>query len=469
MHNINTKKALRLTGHISFLLLILLSIIYYKERVVFIDTVFQFFKIVNFGKFNIEADRYSAILTQVPLLMGLKAHLSLRSLLFIYSITFTVFYYLIFILCVHVLNNIPAGMTIVFIFLLCITRSFYHISTEIHQGLVYTLLLFAVIYHPFKDNSPWIKYILIFTSIILSFFSHPVTFFIILFIFGYYLVDTLNWKNVEIYLGALILILLVLVKLLFTKSNSYESSFFSQLFNYKSFSLNPLTYISLKFLVTRSVRLYLWLFMLLTIDIVFLIKQKQVLKLRYILASFAVFLAVILITYGKGDSDVMMERAFMPLSILVALPFIKDVVLKSRDSRTSVALISLTMAVLLAGFLRLNKEGQHFRSKLGYVEQLLNRADQLQGNKFLLKNTVDVNKSILVPWSFPFTTIIVSSMEGKNKTKTIFLYNDISKYREYLTDKTDVFLGAPFWLEWKTEDLNHRYFNLPDGPYLILR
>ncbi len=92
LSSLSINRALIIIGHFSFLILFFLSIFYYKQRIVFIDTVFQFFKIVNFGQFNIEAGRYSAVFSQIPLLLGVKAHLSLRLLMLIYSISFIAIY-----------------------------------------------------------------------------------------------------------------------------------------------------------------------------------------------------------------------------------------------------------------------------------------------------------------------------------------------------------------------------------------
>jgi len=81
-------------GHLSFFILLLGAVYFYKERILFADSAFQFFKIVNFEKINIEAARYGAILPEFPLLLAMKLGIGLKMLLIIYSVSFIGLYYM---------------------------------------------------------------------------------------------------------------------------------------------------------------------------------------------------------------------------------------------------------------------------------------------------------------------------------------------------------------------------------------
>lgn len=135
-------------GHLSFMALFLASVYFYKERILFADSAFQFFKIINFEKFNVEAARYGSVLPEIPLLMAVKLGLNLKMLTIIYSVSFIGLYYLVYILCVHWLKNPKAGLAVVLTLILCISQSFFHPVTETHQSLVYSVLLFAILQYP---------------------------------------------------------------------------------------------------------------------------------------------------------------------------------------------------------------------------------------------------------------------------------------------------------------------------------
>jgi len=460
-------KILIYTGHCSFLVLLVLSIIYYKERVVFIDTIFQFFKIVNFEKFNIEAGRFSTFVSQIPLLLAIKANVGLKSLMWIYSISFIILFYGIFVLCTHTLKNTVAGITIVFIFLLCIRQSFYHSSTETHQALLYSALLFALLYYPFKEKLGFIKYVLAALTIILAFYSHPVALFTVLFVIGYYIVDKLKWRETGVYLLIVIVLLLSITKLIFTPDNSYEGNFFSELLNFDFSFRNIYNAYSTHFFLKRVDGLYFWPVVFGLITFVFLLLKKDFIKVVYFSLAVTGFLLITIITYNKGDSDVMMERAFMPLSIFIIIPFLNGVVINIKNNVRTIAIMFIVTA-LISGIIRINREGQRYHQRYTFVEELVKKARENPGRKYLLKNTEEINSQILIPWPFAFTTMVISSLESKTSTLTIYICNNIDDFGQYLNGKPEKFLGAPFWIEWDISRLNSNYFNLPVSTYRVL-
>ena len=68
----------RITGHLYFLVLLVLAGIFYKERVLYADSAWQIYKIINFSSFNIEAGRYGTVLTQIITLFAVRQELPLR-------------------------------------------------------------------------------------------------------------------------------------------------------------------------------------------------------------------------------------------------------------------------------------------------------------------------------------------------------------------------------------------------------
>jgi hypothetical protein len=156
----------------------------------------------------------------------------------------------------------------------------------------------------------------------------------------------------------------------------------------------------------------------------------------------------------------------MPLTIFVIVPLIQDVALKARNLLAPLV-YCLIIVSLFTGLRRLNNEGQRLKSNFKYVEQIIEKTNDSKAKKFLLQKDDEINSHYFF-WTFPFTSIIVSSTQGKDYTKTIFLFNDLDKVKVYMTENSDVFLGADFWLEWKSSELNHHYFNLPDEPYRVL-
>ena len=453
---------LLLVGHLSFIVLFAFSFLFFKERILFSDTAFQFFKIINFEKINIEASRYGAILPQLPVLLSMKLGVNLKWLTIIFSGSFILLYYLVFICCVHLLKNISAGLTVVIVLILCISQSFFHPVTETHQSLVFAILVYAILqYSGFRH--PTIQYLLAMAIIILAFFTHPVAVYPLVFIIGYVAVDKKQLRSLVPYLLVFTVGLLAVGKVLLTNENSYEGKFFSELLKSPSIIFDLPDAYATKFFVKKIFRLYFWLTIFELALIIYLVSKKQYVKLVWQLASSGFFLVVTLLTYNQGDSDMMMERAFMPLALFVAVPLFKEMLENNSFKYLKFSLLSV---VILISTNRIYQQGKKFRERTQFNLGILSKTAHLPNRKFIVEKS-EIDKHYVIFWSHSFETLILSAITENMPTQTIFPANDLSKLTKYTSgEANDIFLGTDFWLEWGINDLNSKYFNLPTNyPY----
>lgn len=454
--NKNKDLAFSILGHLSFFVLLVASVYYYKERILFADSAFQFFKIINFEKINIEAFRYGAILPELPVLLAIKLGFNLKLLTITYSVAFIALYYIVFLICIKLLKNTSAGLSIVLILIMCISESFFYPVTETHQSLVFSVLLFAILQYSSFRNS-FIQILLASVVIILSFLTHPVALYPLTFIIGYSAIDKRQLRSIMPYILLALVIGLALAKVLLTDENSYEGKFFSELFKSPSIIFDlPFAY-STKFLIKRIFGLYLWVAVLELILIIHLSLKKEYLKLFWQLSISGFFLIVTLLTYNKGDSDMLMERAFMPLALLVSIPLLKEML----ENNTQYRMIKLTFLTLIivVSFSRINVQGMKFRERTRFSQELMLKTSKLPNRKFIVESS-ELQKHHYTYWSNSFETLMLSSITENIPTQTIYPANDINQLTKYTENANNVFLGADFWLEWNIDNLNHKYFNL---------
>lgn len=452
-------------AHFCFISLVFFSVYFYKERIIFSDSAFQFFKIVNFEKLNIEAGRFSAILPQLPLILLAKLGLNLKLLTIAYSSSFILLYYIIFIICTHLLKNIEAGFSILLVLILCISQSFYHPVTETHQSLVYAMLLYGLLSSN-KIQQTVVRYLLSVGAILLAFFSHPVALYPIVLIIGYVGIEKKQLKIFYPYLLLFCIVLLALAKVLITNSNSYEGAFFSELLAAPQTVLKLHTTQSFSFFIARFSKLYFWIITFELILFVDLLINRKYLLLMWQFLMLVGFLLVTTITYNQGDADLMMERAFMPLALFVAIPFIHNI--KLRTGYTKVLYLSFLTVALLFSMNRIYKQGVTFKSRTTFSQNLLKKTANYPNRKFIIEKN-ELDKQMLTFWSNSFETLLLSTIDVNVPTQTIFLADQTGKYKKYTEQPVkQVFLGADFWLEWNIESLNPKYFSLPDDqPYRI--
>jgi len=455
-------------GHLSFMILFFAAVYFYKERIIFADSAFQFFKIINFGKINVEAFRYGAILPELPVLLAMKLGIGLKLLIIIYSISFIALYYVVFLLSIKIFKNTSAALSIVVILILCIRQSFFHPVTETHQSLVFSVLLFAILqYSSFRYTL--VQILLAFFVILLSFFAHPVALYTLIFIIGYSAIDQKQLKSAKPYILLFLVFGLALAKVLLTDENSYEGKFFSELFKSPAIILGLPHAYSTKFLLGRIFGLYFWVMIFELILIISLILKKEYLKLLWQLGILGFFLFITLLTYNQGDSDMMMERAFMPLALFVSVPLLTEI-LRNNNQYRFIKVMSLTVVILISAN-RIFAQGKIFRERIRFNQELMAKTAKLPNRKFIIESS-ELQKHYTTYWSYSFETLMLSSITANIPTQTIFPANDASLLSKYIQDgnANNAFLGSDFWLEWGIDNLNHKYFNLSgELPYKIVK
>jgi hypothetical protein len=256
-------------------------------------------------------------------------------------------------------------------------------------------------------------------------------------------------------------------KVLFTDENSYEGKFFSELLNSPAIILDLPNAYSTKFFLNRIPRLYFWVMILECYVGIILLLKKEYLKLLWQLGTIIFFLIVTLLTYNKGDSDMMMERAFMPLALFICLPFLKETL--QTASRYQYVKITFLIAIITFSFIRIYSQGMKFRERTRFNQELLAKTAKLPNRKFIVQIS-ELQKYHIAYWSYSFETLMLSTITKDIPTQTIFPANDTNKYLKYSEEAGNIFLGADFWLEWEIDNLNHKYFNLStELPYAIIK
>lgn len=453
-------------GHLSFLILLIASVYYYKERVLYADSAFQLFKTINFEKINIEAYRYGAILPQLPVLLAMKLGVSLKLLIIIFSVSFIALYYLIFLLCTKLLKNTAAGLSIIFTFIMCINESFFYPVTETQQCLVFSILLFAILQYPSFRYS-WLQILLASIVIVIAFLAHPVALYPITFIIGYSAIGKKQLRSIMPYILLMLVIGLSMAKVMLTEENSYEGKFFSELLKSPSILFNLPNFYSTHFFICRIFGLYVWIMIFEFVLIAYYFLKKEYIKLSWQLGVSLFFLIITLLTYNKGDADMLMERAFMPLALLTSLPLLDELI--AYDKRYEMLKLAFLSLVIVVSLNRIQIQGKVFRERTHFNQELLTKTAKLPNRKFIVENG-ELQKRPYNGWSYSFETLMLSSITDNMPTQTIFPANDLSQITKYTENTTDVFLGADWWLEWGIDNLNHKYFNLSkEMPYTVVK
>jgi len=296
--------------------------------------------------------------------------------------------------------------------------------------------------------------------------AHPVALYPITFIIGYSAIDKKQLRSIIPYALLALVIGLAVAKVMLTDKNSYEGEFFSELLKSPSIILDLPGFYSTHFFIGRISGLYLWVVIFQFILLIYFILKKEYLKLSWQLGISVLFLVITLLTYHKGDSDTFMERAFMPLAVLISIPLLNEML--ENDKRHKFLKLAFLSLVIVVSLNRIYIQGKVFRERTRYNVELLARTAKLPNRKFVIERS-ELEKHNYASWSYSFETLILSSITDNMPTQTIFPSEDLSQITKYSENK-DVFLGVHFWMEWNIDILNHKYFNLSkEMPYTIVK
>jgi len=461
-----------LLGHSAFLVLFFLAIYYYLERTIFVDPACSAFKILYYQNFASEASRYVAVIPQGLPLLAIWLHLPLKVVLCLYSMSFILLYYIIFLVITYWFRNENLALAIPLVLLMGVQYSFFWISTETHQALVYNILLVAFLYYSQKMNPGFlnnlIKLIIAAGILFLCFYSHPVSLFPILFILGYFMIDQKLWKKTFVYILVVFIIAITITKVFIVPTNQYDTANFNSFLSFFEKIGQVQTSESLAFLTEKIFTLYFFSLIIFIVTSVFYIIKKQYLKLSYYLASIILFLLVIFTTFPLWYYPFIQEKNLMPLNIFLLVPFMNEVAFS--DKRLNIFKQIFLILIFVVGVVNVINASSFYKERLAYIRSLIYKSKKFPEKKIIIKKwDIDLNK-VNVTWALPMESLLLSSLEDPNLSRSIYVDEPDKSLKQSLNlNDSLLFICASWWtIDLREKRMDKQYFNLDNSPYRFL-
>lgn len=459
--------ALTKISSVALLLMLILSAVFFLERTLFIDTAYYLFRMSQEHSFNVELNRWSAVIPELLPWLGMKLSAPASVILMSYSLAFWLLYAGIFYLMVFRFKKPEAGLTLILAFTLFLRLSWYHSVTETHQAVAWCLMLYAWL--AFANPDKWFIYIPIgFVLCLLGFFSHPVSLFMQVFIIAWVAWDRKLLKHPGLWLVLISLVGLYLTKVALTKEDSYEGSFFSQLKEFPALLPTIHHSFGLKFLKAHFWDIYCWPIAIGWFMVYWYARQKEWVKLFLLSGGTTAFLLLTWVAYYHGDAEVMTEKNLMPLAVFIVLPFAQEIYKDSffLQARWKAILITL---VLVAGFMGIVAEGLNQRKRVQWLRELTEQfAAQGTQRGLVLKSELK-EPFVGAVWALAHETLWYSAYaQGQDGVVTVFALESMDTPPTDLS-VTDLFMSTEFWLIYNAFTLNTDYFKFQEGRYEPLR
>jgi hypothetical protein len=429
-------------GNLFFLVLFIYSIVYALERTTYVDSAWLFFERVNGETFTFPGDRYSAFFSEIPLYFASKLHLPIKYLIYIFSVSYILLYYIVWRICTFRLKNPAAGLTVIFGIVLGARETFLHPVSETHQMIAYSAMLYAALAYQWQSVTK--KWIFTLFVTVLVMFTHPMALFTAGFALLYYIIETRKFKDIIIWVVFLIILLLGLLNYIHP-ANPYDAAQISQINNT---GLTPLYGNgALTFLLIHFKHFYWLPEVMALILFVFLIYKKEWLKLLILILSVSAFLTVALIIFRKGDSSIMLERVFLPAFFMINLAFAEMLFRLKINKWVPIALL---VFFFVNGIRYINAGCLMYKKRVAYLDTIVKAGIEQGYDKYYLSQARIDKDRILVPWALGTETLIYSK----------FKYNKcISITMEPVSCPPNT-IPVTSWSCLPAKDLNPNYFTL---------
>ncbi len=461
----STTKRLFSIALLSYGSFLFLAVWYYQERILFADLAYHLFYIIKDGNYEIQNGRFGSVLTQSIPLIGSYLGLSLKTITLAYSVGFVLFYFGIFLLIWKVLKNPILGLVLLLLNTIMVGGTFFWIQSEFPQGLAFMLLTFAII----TRKQEWRAYyklelLLLLPMLVAVVYFHPLIFIPFTYSSLFIWLSQDKWPINRTILGgsfAVFWLVFLLKNTLLKVNYSYENSATAHLENFWTLfpnyffidsNANFVLYIATTALVVLFFGMSYWY-----------VREKKWLKLLLLWSFFVGYFLLIGVTFNTVQfSQFYLENLYLPLSLMVAFPFVVDG-LPAFRAHWQVVLIAAIVVTCLG---RIYVHSLAYTKRLNWQKELLAKTAALP-NKKLLIDSADIPRDVLLYtyWGSPYEFWLLSSMDEHSTGMRSIVIHDDPWSLEYIKNNPDYFLT--YWGNFPYKELSSPYFNLNDSsPYV---
>ena len=465
-------KQVRLTGIALFTLLFILSVYWYKERVLYIDSAYYAFNLFNNGYPAAEHNRYALFLYQlIPwglFEMGASVPITLR----VYSVCHILLHALAFILLIRMKQPRLAALLLV-MQVIGYRECFFLTVNETALAISATTLL-AGLLNLRADENRWsfTDNMLSALCILIALFSHPMAMVLLPFVIGFHFIRQVKNTTVRKQSWQLIATMaaLLILKKLISNSSGYEDDLYAQLHQTWHIITHLTDIYSFKFftgefkLQGAFFRIYWMPTALFLLSLWLIIAKKDWKVLAYQLLSSIGLWLLIIILFNRGDGTIFMEKNFTPWIFVALYPL--TFLIKLQETKTHWPLISGIAIIYLVAFNGIFQVKDMYQKRLYLMDQLITKKSDGH-SKLLIQDSTVNHEEWLGVWALPYETLLLSKVKGIPEVSARIYKNDSTINKELY--RTDIFLGADFIPVLPANYLlNQKVFPLKEETYYII-
>ena len=467
--NATTNPALRTAFSVSFgmlLLLLLGSLLFYKERMFFIDPCFVAFKIINAKSFVFSEHRYGAFITQLFPLVGTLLGLPLKAILILYSASFYLFYVAVAYFVGFRWKQYGLGILLSFYFTLMVSDVYFWPNNEVHQGIGWMTLFLGLYFY--EEQKGFGTYLMLALFLAFAVSSHLLVLLPLAFFWVFLHVKDTFWTTISkrnLFLGySLLLLCFIGIKYWMSMDSWYDGQ---KLEGVHTLSLESI-FGAFKSGHATTILELIWTNYWLLIPIFFLgigamLRARAYLQLFMLLGAMLAYFILVCVTFPNSYGRELlfyMESEWLGFAMISATGFVYYFLPKIKNIQYIGIALSL---VFLVRLVYIYDAYRFFHQRFEKLELATHYWQEQGRSKVLLERNQQLSKHYLMDWGLPVESMLLSKLEGRSPQTTF-----------KLVDKNfEVKIAADsFYTPFKylpVSDLNPIYFHLDsDQEYKLL-
>jgi hypothetical protein len=429
--------------------LLLLSTLFYEERIVFSDAAFYIFSLVQHGGFSVFHSRIIAIFPETLPLAARLLHASLDNIALSYSIAFPLYSLIVFILCMRIDRTGKTATVLIIYLMLLTTETFYWMISELNLGLQLLCLWIAVILSP---TSSYKKTVSIAILLIIIVFSHPFVLFAYCFLVGYFFLrneKSFSTKKAITFLGAFFL-LLVLKSIVFY--DQYDKGSLGGLRHLLSLFPDYFSIHANSVLLKDLLNKYYWLLLSFLAIVAVYIYQREWKRLCLLIAFVPGLLFFINVCFPFSDTpDFYRENLYLTVAFCLAIPLVFEILPLIGKRRVVIFLL----AIIVTGFIRIYNARSFYSQRIDHLSAICQR---YKDEKIIIPENKDLKTQLVYTWATPFEFWLLSTIKS-GRTASIIITANIPFILK-AGNASNVFLNT--WGSTPYSELPSLYFVFPD-------
>ncbi len=466
-----TRSNLKLAAYLSFglfVLMLLASVYYYKERMFFADAAHIVFSAINEQALQIQQYRFGAFITQLVPVLGAKLGLPLKVILIAYSASFHLFYLLVAALLLFVFRAYRLLVLYAFYWALVTTHTFFWPNNEVHQGIAYMFLLFPLLSFSGQKKYPlWLSAAILVLLGTTAVFCHPLVIPPFIFLWVYLIYEKEEWyfNRDQTIILSIVAAVIILAKLYVSNNYAgYDSGLLTGVNQMDADNLLSVFSSPLAKAIYWHVPVNYWILPLISLaGIVTLLFKRHYLLAGWTLACALVYFVLLCLTF-HGYNEFITESELMPGIIICTAPFV-FVTLRLLRPELAALLVLLIFVLRCAKF-----EGAraHFRSRLDHLSDLLDKMNRQGISKLVLvkPDSRPDDWRWLVEWGFPAETALFSAYTSGGRVRQIVVLKQSELQHRLPKNSTDI---MTCYETWPLAKVNRRYLSFDTtGPYVVM-